>query len=288
MKVNNFLVTGADLATMGYRQKPGTTPPLDGSIMSKGEADANYYIDGSVSPWSTYPNTRAPKYQDYPCPCVASFGVDNTLAFGYSQTISYEDCSGNTLYVYAPYGQITVVTACTFISGDSGPIAGCGILRGSVVGANLAAVDYGGCCYSNYPCTTSTTTTLPQCNYNGLTVVCNTPVGYATLEWSFLLGSGSVGSMELYVNGSVIESRSFSSNGTWNVGVGDQIYAEVFSSGCDSFATKANAYTFGIIADAACGDGSVILTTGTYTVTAGDIGNTLIFQTFSACENACL
>jgi hypothetical protein len=288
MKVNNYLVTGANLATMGYRQKPGTTPPLDGSIMSKGEADANYYIDGTVSPWSTYPNTRAPKYQDYPCPCVASFGVDNNLAFGYSQTISYEDCSGNTLYVYAPYGQITVVTACTFISGDSGPIAGCGILRGSVVGANLAAVDYGGCCYSNYPCTTSTTTTLPQCNYNGLTVVCNTPVGYATLEWSFLLGSGSVGSMELYVNGSVIESRSFSSNGTWNVGVGDQIYAEVFSSGCDSFATKANAYTFGIIADAACGDGSVILTTETYTVTAGDIGNTLIFQTFSACENACL
>jgi len=231
MKVNNFLVTGADLATMGYRQKPGTTPPLDGSIMSKGEADANYYIDGSVSPWSTYPNTRAPKYQDYPCPCVASFGVDNTLAFGYSQTISYEDCSGNTLYVYAPYGQITVVTACTFISGDSGPIAGCGILRGSVVGANLAAVDYGGCCYSNYPCTTSTTTTLPQCNYNGLTVVCNTPATF-TLSWNLYKGTESA-SLVIRVNGIIQVNSSDNSSGTITVSFGDLV--DITLSAGDSF-----------------------------------------------------
>jgi hypothetical protein len=231
MKVNNYLVTGANLATMGYRQKPGTTPPLDGSIMSKGEADANYYIDGTVSPWSTYPNTRAPKYQDYPCPCVASFGVDNNLAFGYSQTISYEDCSGNTLYVYAPYGQITVVTACTFISGDSGPIAGCGILRGSVVGARLAAIDYGGCCYSNYPCTTTSTTTLPQCNYNGLTVVCNTPVGF-TIDYDFGQYAQS-GEFSITVNGSVPVYVSSNSSGQITVPVNAAIGVSV-SAGATS------------------------------------------------------
>jgi len=288
MKVNNFLVTGADLATMGYRQKPGTTPPLDGSIMSKGEADANYYIDGSVSPWSTYPNTRAPKYQDYPCPCVASVGVDNTLAFGFSQTISYEDCSGNTYYFYLPYGQAAVFTGCTFISGDSGPIAGCGILRGSVVGARLAAIDYGACCYANYPCTTTSTTTLPQCNYNGLTVVCNT-ASTANLSWTFNeSGSGVIGNMDLYVNGSVVESRSTNASGIYAVSMGDSINVEVTTYGCTNPDDKANAYTSGIIADASCGNGSTTLFSATYIVTSGDIGNTLTLNVFSRCDGGCI
>jgi hypothetical protein len=183
MKVDNYLVTGADLATMGYRQKPGTTPPLDGSIMSKGEADANYYIDPNVSPWSTYPNTRAPKYQDFPCPCVEGIVIENNLAFGFSQTISYEDCSGNTFYVYVPFPSTIGIIACAPPPGEGGgPPTGCGILRGSVVGVGLNSVEYGGCCYNNFPCTTTSTTTLPQCNYNDLTVVC-TPVP-ATINWS--------------------------------------------------------------------------------------------------------
>jgi hypothetical protein len=285
MKVNNFLVTGANLATMGYRQKAGTTPPLDGSIMTKGEANTYYYIDPYVNPWESYSNTRAPKYQDFPCPCVGDVTIENNLEGGFSQTISYEDCSGNTYYFYIPYGQAGAIVGC--MTQEPGGYTGCGILRGSVVGARLSAVIYGGCCYSNYPCTTTSTTTLPQCNYDGLTVVCNTS-STATLSWSFILDGGSVGSMELYVNGSVIESRSNTSNGLYTVSVGDQIYVEVYASGCDSGANKANAYTYNIIADAACGDGSVILTTGTYTVTAGDAGTTLSLLTYAACDTACI
>jgi hypothetical protein len=94
--------------------------------------------------------------------------------------------------------------------------------------------------------------------------------------------------MELYVNGSVVESRSNTATGNYTVYVGDQIYVEVFTSGCDSVATKANAYTFDIIADASCGDGSTILTTIVYTVQPGDVGNTLSLRTFATCETACL
>lgn len=110
----------------------------------------------------------------------------------------------------------------------------------------------------------------------------------AQLNWSFTLDGGSVGSMELYVNGSVVESRSNTSSGTIAVYVGDTINVGIYSSGCDSVATKANAYTFDIIADAACGDGSVTLFTAVYTVTSGDIGNVLSLRTFAACDTACL
>jgi len=112
--------------------------------------------------------------------------------------------------------------------------------------------------------------------------------GFATLDWSFTLSSGDVGSMELYINNSVVESRSNTSSGTINVYVNDDIRVEVFSSGCDSFETKANAYTFGIIADASCGDGSTTLSTGTYTVQIEDIGDTLNLDTFASCETGCL
>jgi hypothetical protein len=290
MKVNNYLVTGADLATMGYRQKPGTTPLLDGNIMSKGEADANYYIDGTVSPWSTYPNTRAPKYQDFPCPCVQSIVVENNLAFGFSQTISYEDCSGNTYYYYLPYGQAVGIIACSS-GGEGGPVTGCGILRGSVVGVSLSSVTYDGCCYANYPCTTTSTTTLPQCNYDGLTVVCNTPVGYATLEWSFSETGGPAGEMKLYVNGTAIETRTDNSSGTWNVGVGDTIYVELnIYVPCGPPDTYANVYTTGnIINDANCANNAgVSLTTSTYTVVSGDIGSYLILNTFASCDGGCI
>ena len=290
MKVSNFLVTGADLATMGYIQKPGTTPPLDGSIMSKGEADANYYIDGTVSPWSTYPNTRAPKYQDYPCPCVSGVEVYNQMSNGFSQTISYQDCSGNTYYYYLPFPSSIGIIACSS-GGEGGPITGCGILRGSVEGVNLASVTYSGCCYANYPCTTTSTTTLPQCNYNGLTVVCNAPSGYAILQWSYTETGGPAGQMILYVNGTPIETRTSDASGTYNVGVGDTIYVELqILTPCGPPDTYANVYTTGnLFNDAACANNAgVSLITSTYTVVSGDIGSYLVLNTFAACDGGCI
>jgi hypothetical protein len=53
--------------------------------------------------------------------------------------------------------------------------------------------------------------------------------------------------------------------------------------------TYANVYTNGIIADAACqNNASVSLTTTTYTVSAGDMGNTINLNTFATCDGACV
>jgi hypothetical protein len=283
MKVNNYLVTGADLATMGYTQKPGTTPLLDGNIMNKGEASANYYIDPNATPWSTYPDTRAPKYQDFPCPCVGSVTIYNDLEGGFDQTVSYEDCSGNEKYIFVAFGTAVAIQGC--VTQDPGGYTGCGVLRGSVIGANLRDVVYGTCCPGFTPCTPPPPPN--QCNYNGLSIVCNT-VSTATLSWSFTKDGGVLGNMDLYVNGSIVESRSSNSSGLYTVNVGDAINVEIYASGCDFAATKANAYTFDIIADASCGDGSTNLFTGNYIVTAGDVGTTLSLRTFAACDTACI
>jgi hypothetical protein len=126
-------------------------------------------------------------------------------------------------------------------------------------------------------CTTTTTTTSTTTSGTS-----------AQLNWSFTESGGSVGNMDLYINDSVVESRSNTSSGTINVYEGDEIYVEVYSSGCTGTSGKANAYTNGIIADADCADTSVTLTTGTYTVQSEDIGDTLVLNTVASCDSACL
>lgn len=217
MKVNNYLVTGADLATMGYVQKPGTTPPLDGNIMNKGEANANYYIDQSATPWSTYPDTRAPKYQDFPCPCLGEVTVYNDLVGAIDQYVQYQDCSGNAKSVFVAAGTAVVLVGCT--TQDPGGYTGCGILRGSIFGINLRAIEYGNCCPGNVPCTTTTTTTvyIPTCNYDGLTIVCNTTTTTTTTAPPSVSVSGAnnffAGEIvDITVNGITISGVSFPVN----------------------------------------------------------------------------
>lgn len=113
--------------------------------------------------------------------------------------------------------------------------------------------------------------------------------GYATLDWNYTMSAIS-GNMDLYVNGSIIESRSSTSNGTWNVGVGDTINVQVVCDQCTSSPnTYANAYCTGIITDADCeNNGVASIFTAVYTVVSGDIGNTLSLDAFSTCESACL
>jgi hypothetical protein len=130
-----------------------------------------------------------------------------------------------------------------------------------------------------------------QVDANGVIIgfgTCDSP-GFATLNWNYTM-SGISGNMDLYVNGSVIESRSSTSNGTFNVGVGDTINVEVVCDQCTSSPnTYANAYCTGIIADAACqNNGVASIFTAVYTVVSGDIGNTLTLNSFSTCESACL
>jgi len=110
----------------------------------------------------------------------------------------------------------------------------------------------------------------------------------ATLSWTFAETNASVGSMKIYVNGIVIENRVADSSGTWDVSLGDIIYIEVTSSGCSGGNGKANAYCTGIIDDAACANGSTSLTSTTYTVLSGDLGNTIHLDIISRCDTGCV
>ena len=130
-----------------------------------------------------------------------------------------------------------------------------------------------------------------QVDANGVIIAfgdCASP-GFATLDWNYTM-SGISGNMDLYVNGSIIESRSSTSSGTWNVGVGDTINVEVVCNQCTASPnTYANAYCTGIINDADCeNNGVASIFTAVYTVVSGDIGNTLNLDAFSTCDSACL
>lgn len=115
-----------------------------------------------------------------------------------------------------------------------------------------------------------------------------TSTSNATLAWSYTETNGSVGTMDLYVNGLVVESRSADSSGSWVVYVGDVIYVEITSSACSGGNGKANAYCTGLIDDASCANGSTSLTSTTYTVVVGDVGATLTLNTFSRCDTGCV
>ena len=121
--------------------------------------------------------------------------------------------------------------------------------------------------------------------YYGSICTCPTPSSSSVLSWSFTESGGVIGNMDLYVNGSIVESRSNTSSGLYTVYVGDTINVEITATGC---AQKANVYTYDIIADASCGDVSSSLFTAVYTVVSGDVGNTLSLRTYAACDTACI
>ena len=118
---------------------------------------------------------------------------------------------------------------------------------------------------------------------------CTAPPTTASLAWNYTMSAIS-GTMDLYVNGSIIESRSSTSSGTWNVGVGDTINVEVVCNQCTASPnTYANAYCTGINVDADCSStGAASIFTSVYTVVSGDLGTTLNLNAFSTCETACL
>jgi hypothetical protein len=112
----------------------------------------------------------------------------------------------------------------------------------------------------------------------------------ASLAWSFTEAGGSVGTMDLYVNGSIVESRSNTASGTRTVSVGDTINVQVTCDQCTGGGgTYANAYCTGINADADCSStGAASIFTSVYTVVSGDLGTTLNLNTFAVCDTACV
>jgi hypothetical protein len=113
--------------------------------------------------------------------------------------------------------------------------------------------------------------------------------GTATLAWSFSETGGAVGTMDLYVNGSIVVSRSFTSSGTYTVNVGDTINVEVNCNTCGSPDTYSNVECTGIISDIACvNNGVANIFTSVYTVQLADVGTTLNLDNFAACGGGCL
>jgi hypothetical protein len=126
-----------------------------------------------------------------------------------------------------------------------------------------------------------------------LPVTGSTPpaTGSADLDWSYSETGGANGTMDLYINGFAVESRSSTASGTETVYVGDTIYVELqIVTACGSPDTYANIEVNGnILTDQDCANNAgVSLTTSTYTVVSGDIGSTLTLNTFASCDGGCL
>ena len=130
---------------------------------------------------------------------------------------------------------------------------------------------------SNQPFTTTTTTTT------------TTTAATATLAWSYSETGGAVGVLDLYVNGSIVETRTNTSNGTYTVNVGDTINVELNMNQCTGGDNYSNVYCTGIITDADCTlNGTAGIFTSVYTVVSGDIGTTLNLDTFASCDGGCI
>ena len=116
------------------------------------------------------------------------------------------------------------------------------------------------------------------------------PTG-STLAWNYTVSGGPTSNgMGIKVNSTTVISRNTTSSGTYPVNVGDVINVIIETTGCSGGNGTANAYTSGIIADASCTPGSstTTLTSTTYTVVSGDVGNTITLNNFSACDGGCL
>jgi hypothetical protein len=135
--------------------------------------------------------------------------------------------------------------------------------------------------------TTSTTTT-------STTTSTTTAAPSANLAWSYSETGGANAEMRIYVNGSVVETRTNTSSGTYTgLVAGDTIYVELeLLSSCSAPDNKGNLYTSsnrGTLVDADCFTSSTgTFTTPTYTVVAGDVGTTITLDTFANCDSACI
>jgi len=152
--------------------------------------------------------------------------------------------------------------------------------------------------------------TCPSCaTYNCVTGECVDPGDgtgtYATLEacqaacsggtsailaWSYTSTNFAVGTMDLYINGSIAESRNYDASGNITVYEGDTINVQVVCNQCDlGLNTSANAYCVGIIDDASCVENGIAsIFTAVYTVTNADLGTILTLNSVTRCDVGCV
>ena len=195
----------------------------------------------------------------------------NSGTFYYSNTSAAAACAGTpdtTLYW-------------------SGSLALGTVLYTNNLGTNEAAQGY----WSND--TDAYFQNCPDGCYDGITSI-TACVSTATLSWTYSETGGANGEMRIYVNSSVVETRTNTSSGTWTgLNTGDEIYVEVELLGaCSGFDDAGNVYSTsnrGTLTDAACFVASTgTYTSPTYTVVAGDLGATITLDTFASCDSGCL
>jgi hypothetical protein len=135
--------------------------------------------------------------------------------------------------------------------------------------------------------TSTTTTTEPP-----TTTTTTTGAPSATIQWDFEEVGGADGTMYLYVNGSVVETRTSTSNGLYTVYEGDTINVEVSCNTCFSPDVCATAESQSnksvLVASDTVNSGAASIFTSVYTVVSGDIGNNINLSTFAICSSTCL
>jgi hypothetical protein len=103
---------------------------------------------------------------------------------------------------------------------------------------------------------------------------------------------GADGSMDLYVNASIIESRVNTSSGTYAVYEGDTINVQVTCNTCGSpdVCSTAESQSNKSILDGSdtVNNGPASIFTSVYTVVGGDIGNNINLSMFAICNSTCL
>jgi len=181
--------------------------------------------------------------------------------------------------------------------------AGCDACNSTTIQTSTDGVTFGN--NNTAGCTSPRTLTLPTSSlYYRIRVDCATTSsgfsnsyhfisgsGTATLLWSFTESNGGNGIYDLYINGTSVENRNSSANGTYTVYVGDVIEVGCNADQCTGGGnTYTNIQVTGEITDAACqNNGSIpsYLSPG-YTVVSGDIGTNLAVDLTVSCNSACL
>jgi hypothetical protein len=266
----NLQLLGPIIADAFNQQPTGSTPPITGSTayatasinlneFNSGGVfvDANIIVSGS--PYY-YSGNFTQSISGGTTTNVVMEGKDNgsTVWGGYSTasaTLSILDngtpVTSSTQYIYSGSGDVVITFPTTFTAGHNFTISGSTMITGSK-------------------------TPTP-------------PATGSTLAWSYsVTGGPTINGFGLRVNSSLVESRTSTSSGNYTVNVGDVIYVVVQASGCTGGSSKANAYTSGIISDASCGTGTTTLTSYSYTVVSGDVGNVLHLDSFASCDGGCI
>jgi hypothetical protein len=129
---------------------------------------------------------------------------------------------------------------------------------------------------------TGTYSTLAACQAS-----CSISPATASLAWSFSETNGANGIMEIYVNGSIVETRYATTSGNRTVYVGDTIRVKITTASCSGSFNIANSYCSGILNEATCETTVTELSSTLYNVVSFDAGTILHLDSFSTCDQGC-